>query len=408
MLGDMRNEPRKTTGQRNGTEPERKQKRKPIIGVIRFAVCGVALWFVVRGVNLHDEVVLKDGGPNVTGIVTIGDGDVFVQTAGGKTEALPLAAVAVDENGAPRITYGLASAWTRCSKPLLLVAVVVFSFVPLLQAFRIQLLLGARAIRLSYRAALKLSYAGNFLNFAAPLGSTAGDVFKAYYLAKHTNRKTEAMTLVFLDRIIGLGTLVLVVSLITILSPADDRLAPLRSYMIVLIAIGATAAVAYLAPPVRRAVRWDSLRARLPMSEQLARIDNTAVSLARSGRILGGALATSVGLQILAAGSFLAVALAVGLVAHAGDLPEYYAYFSTGELVKALPGPPQGLGTMELAYGYFFAPFGSASQILCAAFSIRVVMLVCALPGLLVTVVGAHKPAQSAGQRVAPGMLQPE
>ncbi len=385
------------------------RKRKLVISTLRLAVCGVALWFVVRGVNLKDEVTLKDGGRTVTGIVTLRDGEVFVRSAGGGTEALPLADVSVDQNGVPQITYGLASSWQRCAKRFIIFAVAIFSLAPFLQALRIRLLLRARDIDLAYWQSLKLSFAGNFLNFAAPLGSTAGDVFKAYYFSRYTHRKTEAMTIVFLDRIIGLGTLVAIVALITILSPADGRLAPLRAYMFALTVIGATATVAYITPQTRRLVRWDDILSRLPMSQQLIRIDHTAIALARDVRTVGAAIATSIVLQATAAASFLAVALAVGLSVDVGNVVEYYAYFSTGELIKALPGPPQGLGTLELAYGCFFAPFGSASQILCAAFAIRLVMLVCSLPGLLIALVGAHKPMTTPScQQFDTRILQPE
>lgn len=367
--------------------------KKLLVDGVRIAVCGLAMWVVLRGVSLSDEVILADGSQPLKGQVTLRDGEVLVTSVGGGTKALPLADIAVDENGDPRITYGFKTSWRESRSEFLLAAILAFSIVPFLQAHRIRTLLTAQEIFIGYWDALKLSFTGNFLNFAAPLGSTAGDVFKAYYFSLHTKRKTEAMTTVFLDRIIGLGTLVLVVSMVTILSPAASRLAPLRTYMVVMLAVGALGLIVYLAPPLRRLAVWKRIIDRTPFSEQLHRIDATAVRLVGRGRILGGAILTTVVLQAIAALSFFFVALALGMSARAGNAVEYYAYFSTGELVKALPGPPQGLGTMEMAYGYFFAPFGSASQILCAAFAIRIVMLICALPGLLVTMTGAYRPA---------------
>jgi uncharacterized membrane protein YbhN (UPF0104 family) len=86
--------------------------------------------------------------------------------------------------------------------------------------------------------------------------------------------------------------------------------------------------------------------------------------------------------------------VALGLDAHAGNVLAYYAYFYTGAVIQALPGPPQGLGTVELAYRYFLAPFGSPSQIVCVAFLARIVVLVVALPGLLVTMTGSYRPRE--------------
>ncbi|MDO8630112.1 MAG: hypothetical protein Q7R41_06425, partial [Phycisphaerales bacterium] len=99
-------------------------------------------------------------------------------------------------------------------------------------------------------------------------------------------------------------------------------------------------------------------------------------------------------LQLMALASYFVVAIALAMKADAGNVPEYFAYFYTGALVQSLPGPPQGLGTVELAYRFFFAPYGSASQIVCMAFAIRLVGLICALPGLFVTLTGSYKPRE--------------
>jgi hypothetical protein len=90
--------------------------------------------------------------------------------------------------------------------------------------------------------------------------------------------------------------------------------------------------------------------------------------------------------------AYFCVAVAVGLDRAAEHVFEFLAYFYSGVVIQALPGPPQGLGTVELAYRFFFAPFGSPSQILCMAFAIRVVVLLISLPGLIVTATGSYRP----------------
>ncbi|MCH7643692.1 MAG: flippase-like domain-containing protein, partial [Myxococcales bacterium] len=131
--------------------------------------------------------------------------------------------------------------------------------------WRLRWLLAAQAIHLSYWDCVKLSFAGNFLNVAAPLGSTAGDVFKAYFVSLHTDRKTEAMTTIVLDRVLGLGTRVLVVALMASMSPADGRLGQFRIYTLVMLAIGIAAVFAYLSPVLRRKLVPRGWLERLPM-----------------------------------------------------------------------------------------------------------------------------------------------
>lgn len=363
--------------------------------ILRIGVCAAALWFVIQGVTLHDHIVLKDGGGELKGVVEEQHDQIVIQLAGGEERVLERSAIAVDADGAHRISYGLKSAWRDSVKYFLLLALAMHSVVVFFQAVRLRWLLGAQDIRVGYWDCLKLSFAGNFLNFATPLGSNAGDVFKAYFVTTHTTHKTEAATTIALDRAIGLGTLISCVALIAALSPTDSRLAAFRPYMLTALGLGVVGLLAYLSSTLRRYIfqrRWFQ---RLPLLEQLRRIDNTAQALIHRKAILAGAVLVTVALQVCAIGAYFAVAVALTLDAHAGNALEYYAYFYMGSVIQALPGPPQGLGTVELAYRYFFAPFGSPSQIVCMAFAIRVMVLACALPGLLVTLTGSYKPSKA-------------
>ncbi len=375
---------------------------------LRVVVCGVFLWLVIRGVSMDDRLVLKDGQRIVAGTIEVRDAGAVVTSADGDARLVPLADVAVDAHGAPRVRYGLRSTWHRSQGSLLLAAVLVFAIVPLFQAFRIRTILRVQDISIRYWDALKVTFAGNFLNFATPLGSTAGDVFKAYYLSLYTSRKTEAAALVFLDRAIGLGTLLLVVSFITVLSPASGRLHVLRPYMIAVMAVSGLMVSVYVWRPPRWLFLWQWIVSRLPGAEHLRRVDGTAIRLIHRKDILARVVLITLILQVVAAASFFVVAMALGMSANLGNAITYYASFSAGEVVKALPGPPQGLGTMELAYSYLLTPFGGPSQILCAAFGIRLVMLICSLPGLLVTLSGSYRPSTAPSGPIHARALQPD
>ena len=202
-----------------------KRTRKRWFNVLRFLVCGAALWFVVQGVTLDDQVTLCDGPTVLKGTVSDQGDGVTIVLADGSRRTIARDAIAVDADGVPQIAYGLRSAWTNSHKWLLLLAVFMHFPVIFPQALRFRWLLSAQGIHLSYRDCLKMSFAGNFLNFAAPFGSHGGDVFKAYFASLHTDRKTEAVTTVILDRFIGLTSLVLVVVAITVFSPSGRTLA---------------------------------------------------------------------------------------------------------------------------------------------------------------------------------------
>ena len=371
-----------------------RRTRKTIFNILRIGLCIGALWIVVQGVTIRDHIMLKTGKELIGSVKPDPENaDSFLlETPDGQREVIRRDDIALDGQGEPLITYGLFSAWSGSAKGLLLLAILIHFPVVLPQALRFQWMLRAQNITVGFWECVKLSLAGNFLNFATPLGSNAGDVFKAYFVSLHTDRKTEAATTVLLDRIVGLGSLLLVVAIITTLGAKDSRLAELRPYVLFVLGIGAVAGLLYLSPLVRKYLVPSAWLERLPMYGQLRRIDNTARRLVKRRGVLLGAVLLTVLLQAVAIGAYVIVAKAIGLDAKASNAPVFYTYFYTGVLIQALPGPPQGLGTVELAYRWFFAPFGNPAQIVCMAVTIRVVVLICALPGLFITLIGAYKP----------------
>jgi uncharacterized membrane protein YbhN (UPF0104 family) len=372
--------------------------------LLRVGLCGAALFVVLRTVSVRDRVELLDE-QSLAGTVTPAGDAWRVELPGGDVRTVSRAAVAIDAAGNARVLYGLRSILRDSGKLLLIAGVAVLLVVPLLQAVRLWILLRAQDISTSFREQIRLAFVGNFLNFAAPFGSTAGDVYKAVALARGAAGKSaEAAALVIFDRALGLLVLLLSVGLIAWASGPASELAPLRHYL-----LGFTGAIVggiglWLAPPVRRLPLVRRLIAMTPRQDLLQRIDAAARRvLDRRGALTTAVIVTLV-LQLFAAGSFACVCAALGMHLDATQPLAFYAHFSAGEIVRALPGPPQGLGTMELAYTYFFASLGSPSQIVSAALALRLVNLACALPGLLLVAAGTVtlRPAATAGSADKP------
>jgi glycosyltransferase 2 family protein len=370
-----------------------RRQRKLLMDALRIGICAAALWFVARGVTLRDRVTLRNG--EVLEGLVVAEGDPLrLELPGGEVRTMAADEIAADSNGDAQVAYGLLSAWWRSNKGLLIVAVLIYFplVIPLAQRFRI--LLRVQGIDLSFRESVRLTFAGNFLNFTTPLGSNAGDVFKAYFAALHTKRKTEAVTTVVLDRIIGLGTLVVVAAAITAFAPAGSRLVELRPYMWVLLGAGIIGAALYFSPLAQRLSLPNRFR-NMAAVQQLARVDQAVRVLAGHGWTLIASVLLTMALQLLALSSSFVAAIALSMTASMTLVPEFFAYFYAGAIIQALPGPPQGLGTVELAYRHFFAPYGSPSQIICLAFAIRLIALISSLPGLFVALTGSYKPQES-------------
>lgn len=380
--------------------------RRICFDAIRVAICVAALWYVVRGVTIRDRVTLQSG-EVIDGIIQ-SDGDpIVIVEPGGAQRTVSAKEVSTGADGSHEISYGLLGAWARSDKALLVLAIAIYFPVvfPLAQRFRI--LLRAQGIELTFRESTSLTFAGNFLNFTTPLGSNAGDVFKAYFASLHTSRKTEAVTTVLLDRIIGLGTLVAVAAAITVLAPTTSRLAELRPYMVFLFVAGVVGTAVYLSPLGRMVPVPQRIR-HLTIVQQMVRVDQAVRVLARNRWALIWAILLTVGLQVMALSSYFVAALALSMTATIGLLPEYFAYFYMGAIIQALPGPPQGLGTVELAYRHFFSAYGSPSQIICLAFAIRLIALTCSIPGLLVTLTGSYKPREAMEESIASANAEDE
>jgi hypothetical protein len=86
----------------------------------------------------------------------------------------------------------------------LVLSVLIQGLVLWVGVIRWRMVLEAQGLDLSLSRATRISLVAQFFN-SFLLGSTGGDLFKAYYAARETHhKKTEAVTTVFVDRLIGL------------------------------------------------------------------------------------------------------------------------------------------------------------------------------------------------------------
>lgn len=373
-----------------------KRARSILLPLLRYGLCAVAIWYLYNHVPWYDYVHLNDAAETRArmtaeqpdGCRILLDGrETFV--ANDRIRFVP------DESGVAvrKIEYGIKSLLPRVNLRLAMFAILLFLPVPMLSAMRLTWMLAIQDVRLSYWNAVKLTYAGNFFNFALP-GTTGGDLIKAYYITRFTHHKTEAVTTVFMDRVIGLLGLVLMAG-VMVLVAWDQRsfaqLAVILGAVCGALAIGMTLV---FSRRLRHAIGLPRLAARLPAGEQLLRIGRAIVKMRQHKGLVTAALLNTFILQFVVMVSAYTMALAIGMK---NDFAKYMIYVPIGFLIAAIPiAPPQGFGVMEAAYITFFARTGMAtdSQALIFALAVRVVQLVWALPGVLVPLLGAHLPSR--------------
>jgi glycosyltransferase 2 family protein len=92
--------------------------------------------------------------------------------------------------------------------PFLLIGLTIFFFCMVLCMCRWDVLLKAQGVTVPPGRVLVLYFIGQFFN-SFLLGSTSGDIIKAYYAAKETShKKTEVVATIFVDRAIGLLSII--------------------------------------------------------------------------------------------------------------------------------------------------------------------------------------------------------
>lgn len=86
-------------------------------------------------------------------------------------------------------------------------AVLIFFVAIAIASLRLKLIITAQGLPVTFRESISLTFIGYFFNNFLPT-TIGGDVIKAYYISKKSQEKMGAYTAVFVDRAIGLFTMV--------------------------------------------------------------------------------------------------------------------------------------------------------------------------------------------------------
>ncbi len=366
------------------------------LAILRWGLCALAIVYLYNNVNWHDYVRLQD--ESLERMVEESATTVTILRDGQPVE-LPKSELKV-EDGVPEMHFGFKSIASRARVSYAIFAVLLFLPVPLLQSIRLVWMLAIQDVRLTFWEATKLSFAGNFFNFALP-GTTGGDLIKAYYVTKYTHHKTEAVTTIFLDRIVGLLGLMIVASATVLIAfneiEWDPQVRNSIASVFGLVWLGLAVGCFFLfSKRLRHLIRLPQLAAKLPAGEQLLRIGRATVAMRSHKSLVLLSLGNTIVLQLFVVASAWMMAMAL----HMDGGPEvYFICVPIGFLLAAVPfTPPQGFGVMEWAYVQFFTTGGlnnTPAMAVAFALAIRLIQLIWALPGVLVPLFGAHLPSRS-------------
>jgi uncharacterized membrane protein YbhN (UPF0104 family) len=250
------------------------------------------------------------------------------------------------------------------------------------QAYRWLILMRARGLDVTYGKALKLTMVGAFFNYCMP-GSTGGDVVKAYYAARRSDRRTDAVMSVVFDRIAGMVGLILlagVVSLFILHEPLARRIA--ENLWIGAAAITLAAAI-YFSRRLRRVFGVDWIIARIPGRSVFSKIDHAALAYAGHKGSVAASMAISVPIHFALTSATAIAGYAMGMSPAVAGVGLMLTVIPVIFLAGALPITPQGAGIWEAIGKQMLnhPPEVTMNQVVAMLMMIRLYQLVYSLAG---------------------------
>ncbi len=275
--------------------------------------------------------------------------------------------------------------WSQIHWGTLVLALICCLGATIVTFFRWYLLVWALDIPFRVHDALRLGFIGYLFNYVAP-GAVGGDLIKASMIAREqTSRRLAAVGTVFLDRVIGLMSLLFLGAILMCWRTPIVEV-PKFQYVIGIFQVGSLVSLLgmglLLLPKV----------SRLPLFDRLA-------ELPKIGPILGELIYSVRMYQ--SRWRVLVLSVALGLVSHtvlilsiylsavalygAEAIPSFIAHLQIlppAELVGVVVPLPGGIGALEGAIGYFYTIAGAENgQGLSAGIAYRLVTIVIAVVG---------------------------
>jgi len=247
-------------------------------------------------------------------------------------------------DGGPRFVPGIITTLKQSRWGLLLAGLLVIGIIYPILLVRWWLLLRARDMYVPLWKAFRLVMVGNFFNFCMP-GTTGGDVVKAYYAAKGSGRRAEAVMTVIVDRVCGLLGLLLLGGIVGLFMLGDEQARSVTIYTWLICLSFAVGCVVYFSQRLRAMLGLDWVLAKLPAQQIFASIDEAAFAYRNHKRLVLGAVAMSMVLHIAFVSSTSMAGYALGLETPIGVL---LCVLPVTFLIGSIPIAPQGIGVMEV------------------------------------------------------------
>lgn len=264
----------------------------------------------------------------------------------------------------------------------------------LLGVIRWRMVLRVQGLHLPLGRATEISLVAHCFN-SFLLGSTGGDLMKAYYAARETHhKKTEAVTTVFVDRLVGLWAMLLFSGLMMIPNARvfleGDRVTKFAALLILAMLVACTV-IMMLAFRGGVSKHWSGARAwlrRLPKGEHLERSLDACRLFGRERFFVTRTLCVSMLLNLVCVIQWQVVGWGLDLA-----LPTRTMLVVVPSVIciAALPVTPSGLGVRENLFVHMLGNEALATRGLALSLLAYLGFLIWSLVGAVVYLLFKHK-----------------
>jgi uncharacterized protein (TIRG00374 family) len=281
----------------------------------------------------------------------------------------------------------------------------LFTLGHVIVGFRWWLLLRSQSIFIGFWVALKLFLLGWFYNNCMP-GSVGGDLVRAWYVTRHTDKKFEAALSVFVDRLIGLLTTLMIAvffywlflrgrGLVKDTDEHDGFLKSVAEYKWIFLWVGVVIGVVFCGLLLYRGGRailrkvWSYIRVQ--GLEVIEKLKNAILIYRRRPLTILAVFGLTVFVQIMVITGFWFLGINMGIKA---SIKYYYVFFTLTWVVGAVPVSIGGAGVVEFSLVNLFTRFAGVEKPAALAIALcqRAVWVLTSLPGAVIHLIGAHLP----------------
>ncbi len=296
----------------------------------------------------------------------------------------------------------LADTFQKLNLWILAAAVGIFTAGQTIVALRWWILMRANQIFIRLWQAVKLTFLGIFFNNFLP-GAISGDFLRAWYVAKHTDRKMLAAISVFMDRLMALfASFIMACTALLIAHPegifqAQDKqgLDGLKSALyyipVILIGIIIIMRIVLFFPFGKRLFLKLTQSVIVHFRRFVYDLSEAALSCVRKPLTLPISVLLTLILQFSVIFALWMVGSSLGMTVGLGD---YLVYFPLMWVVGSIPVSIAGVGVVEGGIVALFSQFSGASVESAAALALcqRLIWILGSLPGMAIHLKGGYLP----------------